>query len=68
MDRSWAFKQRRKGLLTTATGSHPILVSIDELARLREHCRRRPHRAVIKSAPATSVETKAARRSRATGR
>ena len=44
VERSWAFRQHQKGLLTSATGARPILVSPQELARLRKRDQRRPRR------------------------
>jgi hypothetical protein len=34
VDRSWAFKVQREGLLKSAQGSRPVLISPQELAAL----------------------------------
>jgi hypothetical protein len=46
VDRSWAFRVHRSGLLKTTYGARPVLISAAELAALRKRQRPRPRRAV----------------------
>lgn len=44
VDRSWAFRVYKSGLLKTAHGARPVLISAAELASQRKRDRRRPRR------------------------
>lgn len=47
VDRSWAFRMYRSGLLKTAHGARPVLISAAELAALRKRDRPRPRRTPV---------------------
>jgi hypothetical protein len=66
--RSWAFAVHRRGLLKTAQGSRPVLVSVEELRTLDAQERRRPRRAPTREDSQRTGASEPARRALLKGR